>query len=113
MTNEDFELDRIDRRRFLLRVGGSVATITATGATVGFYMGCSGPQDLGHGKRTKWSDRNALPNSNTKIQPVPGTRQELTPIEDHYKVVNISVPKITDFKDWRLKVSGLIEQPLY
>jgi DMSO/TMAO reductase YedYZ molybdopterin-dependent catalytic subunit len=41
-----------------------------------------------------------------------GTRPELTPVEDHYRIdINVS-PPVVDEADWRLRITGLVEQPL-
>ena len=47
-----------------------------------------------------------------RFEPAPGTRPELTPIEDFYRIdINLTVPHInTDL--WKLEIKGLIPQPV-
>jgi DMSO/TMAO reductase YedYZ molybdopterin-dependent catalytic subunit len=53
-----------------------------------------------------------FPNAGSPVSPVPGTRPEYTPVEDHYRVdIDLTAPQI-DGASWRLNVGGLVEQPL-
>jgi hypothetical protein len=53
-----------------------------------------------------------LPNAGSPVTPVPGTRPELTPIEQHYRIdIDTRAPAINAGR-WRLRVGGLVEQPL-
>jgi DMSO/TMAO reductase YedYZ molybdopterin-dependent catalytic subunit len=105
--------ERIDRRRFLVRLGGSTATITVVGAVVG---------ELAEAKRRKmmlaggvgelWSSSHVLPNANAAVTPVPGTRPEFTPLERHYRIDINTLPRTINEQQWRLGVTGLVETPL-
>jgi DMSO/TMAO reductase YedYZ molybdopterin-dependent catalytic subunit len=47
-----------------------------------------------------------------RIEPAPGTRMELTPIDQFYRIdINTRAPAI-DGENWRLKISGLVDHPL-
>ena len=47
-----------------------------------------------------------------RIQPAPGTRPELTSIEDFYRIdINTRDPRI-DADTWRLEIGGLVDNPL-
>ncbi len=47
-----------------------------------------------------------------RFPPVPGTRPELTPTDQFYRIdINTDVPT-TDLTQWRLKLGGLVNQPL-
>lgn len=105
-------IERIDRRRFLVRLGGSLAAITVTGAAVGALVGCRHTPEIKPGEGERWSSRNVLPNIDASVQPVPGTRPEYTPLEDHYKMFNNPVLPTHSIDEWHLKVGGLVEQPL-
>ncbi len=64
------------------------------------------------GPRARWSDDHQLPNAAAAVTPVTGTRRELTPLEDHYRIdIDTRVPTI-DVTRWRLKIGGLIDHPL-
>jgi DMSO/TMAO reductase YedYZ molybdopterin-dependent catalytic subunit len=106
----------IDRRNFLIRVGGATAAITVVGAGLGALFGreeaaadsaatiddVSGPAPA----------RADLPNANAAVQPVPGTRPELTPVAEHYRIDISSRPPVIDEATYTLPVFGLVDQPL-
>jgi DMSO/TMAO reductase YedYZ molybdopterin-dependent catalytic subunit len=104
----------IDRRRFLVKLGGATAVITVAGAVIG---------ELAEARRReavmmaglegmRWSATHPLPNANAAVQPAPGTRPEFTTLERHYRIdINASPPKI-DERQWRLTITGLVDKPL-
>ena len=99
-------VERLGRRRFLIRLGGATAAITVAGATVGALTG--GPE---RPRGRRWSAGGRLPNASDPVAPAPGTRPELTPLERHYRIdINTMVPKV-DGETWRLAVRGLVERP--
>jgi DMSO/TMAO reductase YedYZ molybdopterin-dependent catalytic subunit len=110
----DAAVRRIDRRRFLVQLGGTAAVITVAGAVVG-ELGEARRREavmMSNGEPMRWSATHPLPNANAAVQPAPGTRPEFTPLERHYRIdINTTPPKI-DERRWRLKVSGLVEKPL-
>lgn len=58
----------------------------------------------------RWSDDHVLPNAASPVTPLTGTRAELTPIEDFYRIdTNTRAPAI-DGDRWRLAVVGLVER---
>src|SRR5665648_21473 len=97
--------ETISRRKFILRVGGAAAVITASGAGVATYLRLSkeepyvGPSFL-------------LPNAGAATQPVPGTRLEYTPVPEHYRIDINTIPPNIDIEDWRLEIRGLVQEPL-
>ena len=97
-------------RRFMLALSGSAIAIAAAGAALG--------RMAGNRRRTvrpseqPWSALNPLPNANAAVQPVPGTRPEFTPLAQHYRIDIDTTPPQIDEGSWRLRISGLIEQPL-
>ncbi len=104
------EAARIDRRRFLIRLGGATAVITVAGAVVGALA-------VGRRRRTvvegeRWSANHALPNAAAEVNPAPGTRPEFTPLEQHYRIDINTIPPAIKQDGWRLKISGLVENPL-
>ena len=106
-------VERIDRRRFLVRLAGSSAAITVIGAVVGELaeverrrmMLAALPREL-------WSASHPLPNADAAVKPVPGTRPEFTPLERHYRIDINTIPPAIDEQQWRLNVTGLVEKPL-
>ena len=110
----DAAVIRIDRRRFLVRLGGTTALITVAGAVVGQLAEARRREAvlMASSELMGWSNTHPLPNANAVVQPTPGTRPEFTPVERHYRIdINTIPPKIDD-RQWRLKVSGLVENPL-
>jgi Oxidoreductase molybdopterin binding domain len=106
-------VESIDRRRFLIRLGGCTATITLVGAVVGELaetrhrkmMQAARPDDL-------WSSTHPLPNADAAVKPVPGTRPEFTPLERHYRIDINTIPPTINEEQWRLNITGLVEKPL-
>jgi DMSO/TMAO reductase YedYZ molybdopterin-dependent catalytic subunit len=102
-------VERIDRRRFLIRLGSTAAAITVSGAVVGMLAGQRRGRALPSGRR--WSEDNPLPNAGAAVQPAPGTRPEFTPLDDHYRIdITLLPPQIKE-EDWALQVRGLVDQP--
>jgi DMSO/TMAO reductase YedYZ molybdopterin-dependent catalytic subunit len=103
-------LVRLDRRRFLVRLGAASASITVTGALVDALTRGGGEADDARGEL--WSERNPLPNADAAVKPAPGTRPEFTPLERHYRIDINTTPPVINQAGWRLKVGGLVEEPL-
>ncbi len=87
----------IDRRRFMVQMGGAAAVVTVAGAGVGAMLSPSLPDNrAGLPESTPSPDQMAaLPNANDPVVPAPGTRPELTPLEDHYRIdINTLPPSV-------------------
>ncbi|HJZ70607.1 MAG TPA: molybdopterin-dependent oxidoreductase [Vicinamibacterales bacterium] len=97
-----------DRRRFLMRVGGAVAATTVAGVTVGARVSSRRVRTPAR----RWSSEHPLPNATDPILPVDGTRPELTSIDDHYRIDIDTLPPRIREADWRLRVFGLVDQPI-
>ncbi|MDR7422763.1 MAG: molybdopterin-dependent oxidoreductase [Armatimonadota bacterium] len=104
-------VERLDRRRFLIRLGGAAAAISVSGTVVGALVGRDrrGPAVVSDGR---WSATHPLPNAGAAVQAAPGTRPELTPLERHYRIDINLIPRTLQEQDWRLQVRGLVEAPL-
>lgn len=107
----------IDRRNFLIRVGGATAAITVIGAGVGAFLNNSAETEtvrMADSSATSGasSTRPDLPNANAAVQPVPGTRPELTAVEDHYRIDISSRPPVIDGTTYTLPITGLVNNPL-
>ncbi|NPV68576.1 MAG: molybdopterin-dependent oxidoreductase [Anaerolineae bacterium] len=110
------ETGLINRRQFLLRVGGTAAVITVVGAGLGTLLKSeqSGPQPA---QVTTGGDRQPalpanLPNAGDPLQPAPGTRPEYTPLDQHYRIDINLIPPSVSAEGWVLPVDGLVAQPL-
>ena len=104
--------ERIDRRHFLVRLGGATAVVTVIGAVVGELSEVRKRVSGATGKDLLWSSTHPLPNADAAMKPVPGTRPEFTPLERHYRIDIDTIPPVVDPQRWRLKVDGLVEKPL-
>jgi DMSO/TMAO reductase YedYZ molybdopterin-dependent catalytic subunit len=98
----------ISRRRFIIQMGGLIATIVVVGADVGEVL------------RAQAAPRPPLvvkapipfPNANSPVQPVLGTRPEYTAVADHYRIDIDLTPPAVDPNVWRLVINGLVAHPL-
>jgi DMSO/TMAO reductase YedYZ molybdopterin-dependent catalytic subunit len=106
--------ERIDRRRFLIKLGGTAAVITVAGAVVGELAEARRREAvmLAGGEPVRWSATHPLLNANAAVQPAPGTRPEFTPLDRHYRIDINTIPPRIDERQWRLKIFGLVEKPL-
>jgi DMSO/TMAO reductase YedYZ molybdopterin-dependent catalytic subunit len=105
---------RIDRRHFLVKLGGSAAAIAVVGALVGELAEARRKESAMIAAREpiRWSAIHPLPNAAAGLKPAPGTRPEFTSLENHYRVDINAIPPKVDERHWRLKTTGLVEQPL-
>jgi DMSO/TMAO reductase YedYZ molybdopterin-dependent catalytic subunit len=109
---EPVAVERVSRRRFLVRLGGATAAVTVGGAMVGVLAQTGRSRGAVASAGRLWSASNGLPNAEAPVQPAPGTRPEYTPLERHYRIDINTVPPRIEEQQWRLKVTGLVEQPL-
>src|SRR5215471_3946345 len=107
-------VERVDRRTFLIRLGGATAAITVGGAVVGELAEARRREAvrMAGAESMRWSTTHPLPNANAAVKPAPGTRPEFTPLERHYRIDINTIPPAVDGRQWRLKVNGLVEKPL-
>lgn len=111
---EEPAVEQIDRRRFLVRLSGTAAVITVAGAVVGELAEARRREAvmMAGGEAMRWSTTHPLPNANAAVRPVSGTRPEFTPLERHYRIDINTIPPKVEEGQWRLKITGLVEQPL-
>jgi DMSO/TMAO reductase YedYZ molybdopterin-dependent catalytic subunit len=102
------EAERMDRRHFLVRMGGMVATFVVLGAEVGELLRVAGGPPAQPLTRAPIP----FPNADSPVKPVPGTRPEYTPVAQHYRVdIDLTPPSI-DVSSWALSISGLVASPV-
>jgi DMSO/TMAO reductase YedYZ molybdopterin-dependent catalytic subunit len=98
---------RISRRRFMIRMGGLVATIVVLGAELSDVLRAEGGPPV-----TLVKAPIPFPNAGSPVKPVPGTRPEYTAPADHYRIdIDLGAPLI-DAASWRLRIGGLVATPL-
>ncbi len=104
---------QLSRRAFLIRVGGTTATLTVIGAGIGRVLEYLDEQEYRElvEERRATSLPEGLPNADATVEPAPGTRPELTPLEDHYRIdINVRPPEL-DEASWQLNIHGLVDNP--
>lgn len=108
------EVAGIDRRSFLIRVGGAAATITVVGAGLGTLFNTQKTQTVTVQDTPPQPQNPAsnLPNAADPLVPAPGTRPEYTPVEDHYRIDISSRPPLIDGETYKLPIHGLVDNPL-
>lgn len=106
---------QIGRRQFLVQVGGMAASVTVIGAGAGALLNLSrsGSTRPLETLETAVADLpEGLPNADAAVQPVPGTRPEYTPIDEHYRIDISARPPNINGETYRLRVHGLVQTPL-
>lgn len=108
--NESGERSRFvdkGRRWFFARLAGIAVAVSGGSVFVGLLFE-KGKQVS---EKLPWSATHKLPNADTAVQPAPGTRPELTQVKDHYRIDIDTVPPHIDMDSWRLKITGLVDNP--
>ena len=110
----------LNRRQFLITMGGVAATLTLIGTGIGSLLRYRDDEKIPEREKdidTLLADsRHAVyrqtSNGSLSLEPAPGTRPEYTPLEDHYRIdINIEPPQI-DENLWRLQIHGMVDQEL-
>ena len=109
-TGETIEVEALDRRQFIIRIGGASALLTVVGAGLGALIANRPGEGKVAGEATPATD--ALPNVADDFESAPGTRPEYTPLDDHYRIDISSRPPVIDAGEWRLDVTGLVDNPV-
>jgi DMSO/TMAO reductase YedYZ molybdopterin-dependent catalytic subunit len=110
-NEENLSVETLGRRRFLIKLGSAVAVITIFGTALGRNVRSRNKQIASNSGKF-WSSHHALPNANALVKPAPGTRPEFTPVSEHYRIDINTTPPVIREESWRLKISGLVEEPL-
>jgi DMSO/TMAO reductase YedYZ molybdopterin-dependent catalytic subunit len=119
IPEEDIQsVETINRRQFLIVLGGATAAITVAGTGIGALLSIAERQrrdqalagSMAH--QSEGPEGSPFPNANDPVVPAPGTRPEYTPLKDHYKVfIDLEASEI-DGAGWQLPITGLVEHPL-
>lgn len=112
------EVQRLNRRQFLVVMGAASATITVVGTGLAAVLARSdqlrklAELDESMAHQSESPKGKQLPNQDDPVTPAPGTRPEYTPLKDHYKVFIEVEPTRIDGSTWMLPISGLVDNPL-
>ncbi len=108
----------LDRRQFLIRMGGATATITVASTVLGSLLAAAARRELDEELESSMAHEVQVgtgapfPNAGDPLMPAPGTRPEYTPLKDHYKVFIRVEPTIIDGATWTLPIMGAVENPV-
>ena len=108
----------IDRRQFLIRVGGATATITVASTALGSLLASAARRELEEelaasmAHLSTGSAQSPFPNASDPLMPAPGTRPEYTPLKDHYQVFIRVSPTRIDGETWSLPIMGAVANPM-
>ena len=111
-------VERIDRRRFLIRLGATTATVTVVSGGLGAVLATAERRRQeemlaeSDAHESEGADGSPFPNANDPVAPVPGTRPEYTPLKDHYQVFLEAEPTVIDGATWVLPITGMVDNPL-
>ncbi len=112
------EVTKLGRRQFLIRLGATTATITVVGGGLGAVLAAAErrrqEQEVAENidLPAEPISQPTRPNSDAEFVPAPGTRPEITPTDDHYKVFIQTQPIYIDGASWVLPITGLVDNPL-
>ena len=112
------EVQRLNRRQFLITLGATSASVTVVGAGLAVILERADRSrqllELEDSKAHKVEspEGKQLPNIDDPVTPAPGTRPEYTPLKDHYEVFIEVEPTVIEGDTWHLPVTGLVETPL-
>ena len=115
-TGETVTIEPLNRRQFMVRIGGASAALTVIGAGLGAMVGGRPGEgavvsEIPADAATDGAG-NVLPNAADRMEPAPGTRPEYTPLDEHYRIDISSRPPVIDATEWRLEVRGLVDNPV-
>ncbi len=102
------------RRKFLLQLGGGAAFLTTTGWGIGRFLSgqtIGGGSTVGTGGSVGSPSATPMPTNMPQgaFAAVPGTRLEVTPNKEFYRVdVNVVAPRV-DSTTWKLLVDGEVD----
>ena len=108
VSEQKVDVVLLDRRHFIIRMGGLVATLVVLGAEVAQVLRVEGGPPVSPVVKAPIP----FPNAASPVRPVPGTRSEYTPVPDHFSVDIDLTPRQIDGDTWRLRISGLVAQPM-
>ncbi|GMR09525.1 MAG: hypothetical protein BMS9Abin28_0344 [Anaerolineae bacterium] len=105
----------LSRREFVGLLGGSVVTLSVGSWGVASLLGKEDPPARAQVEILDTSTLVDSPSAQAlaaRIDPAPGTRLEITPNEDFYRIdINTRKPRLVP-ETWRLELKGLVDRPL-
>lgn len=116
-VTDDNTLQSAERRKFLVQIGGASATLTVIGAGLSAFFQPEVDTSDAFEVTTTGETLGTQPTSTETVyaenlQIPAGTRPEITPLDDHYRIDISARPPVIDTETYRLKVHGMVESDL-
>lgn len=105
---DGYSVKQTDRRKFLIRISETSAAITVLG--VGLQLLLRDRESVGVAEGGLPSG--FYPQDFSEDSVVPGTRPEVTPVEDHYLIDINPRPPLIQEEGYQLRIHGLVDQEL-
>jgi DMSO/TMAO reductase YedYZ molybdopterin-dependent catalytic subunit len=103
----------LNRRQFLVQVGGTAATITVMGIGAGTLLNLNRRDaDTMRVSPSALEPSILPPRVGDSRAPASGTRPEYTPLDNYYRIDISARPPVIDGDSYRLNVNGLVHNPL-
>lgn len=109
------QMSALNRRQFLITLGGASATVTLVGAGLSALLynqtQSAAPQQAGLSPLSI-GPTPTIRSEEGLVMPAPGTRAEITPVEQHYRIdINSGSPPRLEAETYRLALTGLLTNP--
>jgi DMSO/TMAO reductase YedYZ molybdopterin-dependent catalytic subunit len=112
-TDGSASVVQVNRRQFLIQLGGATATLTVGGTAITALVNLMQERDTATGDGFEEAALpQGLPNRSADVVPVQGTRPEYTPLDDHYRIDISSRPPVINGDTYRLQIGGMVEEPV-
>lgn len=115
-SDDDNHAYSAERRKFLVQIGGASATLTVIGAGLSAFfqpeVDTSDAFEVSTGTKLGTTSSTTESVYIADLQPVTGTRPEMTPLDEHYRIDISARPPLIDGETYRLKVTGMVKEPL-
>lgn len=104
----------IDRRQFLVQVGGATAAITVVGAGLSALLAAPDTPESASVVSSLDATPEALPeglaNAGDPVVPAPGTRPEITPLAEHYRIDIRTTPLVIPEEGYTLRFTSALNE---
>lgn len=102
----------LSRRQFLVQVGASSAVITVVGAALSRWWSTAFAPEMQPPAPPSEAVARTLPNADDPVIPAPGTRPEVTPVSQHYRIDISLFPPVIAEATYQLPIVGAVANPV-
>lgn len=121
-AQESASVEALDRRQFLVKLGGATATLTVVGAGLSTFLRPQAEIETIASTTNTAAEAATIPAAQTVSRPAalpvaglvaaPGTRPEYTTPEEHYRIDISARPPRIDGATWSMPITGLVDTPM-